>query len=118
LNLRQEEIQIQSDYLFESKGLGADYYGYHNINHELEVTFGTLLASKLGGEQRAFMMANVLKHCKVIIVGSKEPQIVKDAKMIPTSTMNEAFKIVQNDLGKNLDVILIPNAMMTLPIIK
>jgi len=70
------------------------------------------------GEQRAFMMANVLKHCNVIIVGSKEPQIVKDAKMIPTSTMNEAFKIVQNDLGKNLDVILIPNAMMTLPIIK
>lgn len=36
--------------LFESQGLGADYYGYHNINHELEVTFGTLLASKLGGE--------------------------------------------------------------------
>ena len=70
------------------------------------------------GEQRAFMMANVLKHCNVIIVGSKEPQIVKDAKMIPTSTMNKAFEIVQNDLGKNLDVILIPNAMMTLPIIK
>jgi len=63
-------------------------------------------------------MANVLKHSNVIIVGSKEPQIVKDVKMIPTSTMNEAFEIVQNDLGKNLDVILIPNAMMTLPIIK
>ena len=36
--------------LFESKGLGADYYGYHNVNHELEVTFGTLLVSKLGRE--------------------------------------------------------------------
>ena len=24
--------------LFESQGLGTDYYGYHNINHELEVT--------------------------------------------------------------------------------
>jgi len=32
--------------LFESQGLGADYYGYHNINHELEVTYGTLLVSK------------------------------------------------------------------------
>jgi hypothetical protein len=32
--------------LFQSQGLGADYYGYHNINHELEVTFGTLLVSK------------------------------------------------------------------------
>lgn len=70
------------------------------------------------GEQRAFMMANVLNHNNVIIVGSKSHKIIKDAKMIPASTMNEAFKIVQNDLGKNLDLILIPNALMTLPIIK
>ncbi|MDH3489690.1 MAG: HD domain-containing protein [Nitrosopumilus sp.] len=32
--------------LFESQGLGTDYYGYHNINHELEVTYVSLLASK------------------------------------------------------------------------
>ena len=31
--------------LFETQGLGADYYGYHNINHELEVTFIALLAA-------------------------------------------------------------------------
>jgi len=31
--------------LFETQGLGADYYGYHNINHELEVTYVTLLAA-------------------------------------------------------------------------
>ncbi|NNM02014.1 MAG: hypothetical protein HKP26_00380, partial [Nitrosopumilus sp.] len=31
--------------LFESQGLGTDYYGYHNINHELEVTYFSLLAS-------------------------------------------------------------------------
>ncbi|MGI0065144.1 MAG: HD domain-containing protein [Nitrosotalea sp.] len=32
--------------LFESKGLGIDYYGYHNIIHELEVTYVTLLAAQ------------------------------------------------------------------------
>jgi hypothetical protein len=32
--------------LFESQGLGTDYYGYHNINHELEVTYVSLLATK------------------------------------------------------------------------
>ncbi len=32
--------------LFESHGLGDDYYGYHNINHELEVTYVSLLALK------------------------------------------------------------------------
>jgi hypothetical protein len=32
--------------LFESQGLGSEYYGYHNINHELEVTYVSLLATK------------------------------------------------------------------------
>jgi hypothetical protein len=32
--------------LFENKGLGIDYYGYHNIIHELEVTYITLLAAQ------------------------------------------------------------------------
>ena len=30
--------------LFESQGLGTEYYGYHNINHELEVTYVSLLS--------------------------------------------------------------------------
>ncbi len=37
--------------LFESQGLGADYYGYHNINHELEVTYVSLLAAEQGKVQ-------------------------------------------------------------------
>src|SRR5690242_11620040 len=32
--------------LFESSGLGVDYYGYHNIFNELEVTYVTLLGAK------------------------------------------------------------------------
>lgn len=31
---------------FSKKGLGADYYGYHNIDHELEAAYFTLLAAK------------------------------------------------------------------------
>ena len=30
--------------LFEKRGLGTSYYGYHNIRHELEVTYMTLLS--------------------------------------------------------------------------
>ena len=29
--------------LFESQGLGKDYYGYHNISHELEVTYVSMI---------------------------------------------------------------------------
>lgn len=70
------------------------------------------------GEQRAFMMANVLKSCNVIIMGSSVPEIVKSIKMIPAATMSEAFQIVTNDLGKDLKMILIPNVLSILPIIK
>ena len=31
--------------IFETQGLGQEYYGYHNIDHELEVTYITLLAA-------------------------------------------------------------------------
>lgn len=32
--------------LFQTQGLGSNYYGYHNIDHELEVTYVTLLAAQ------------------------------------------------------------------------
>ena len=48
--------------LFESQGLGADYYGYHNINHELEVTFIALLAAK---QDRVRLGADDIKHLYV-----------------------------------------------------
>lgn len=32
--------------LFETQGLGKEYYGYHNITHELEVTYITLIVLK------------------------------------------------------------------------
>lgn len=40
--------------LFESQGLGREYYGYHNINHELEVTFVSLLAK----DQKKILFTN------------------------------------------------------------
>ncbi len=30
---------------FSKKGLGADYYGYHNIQHELEAAYFSLIAA-------------------------------------------------------------------------
>ncbi|MFQ6025551.1 MAG: hypothetical protein ACE5JT_03450, partial [Nitrosopumilaceae archaeon] len=70
------------------------------------------------GEQRAFLMANVLKHCKVIIVGSRMPEVVKDAKMMAAKDMEEAFSIVKNDLGNDMEVLVVRNALITLPVIQ
>jgi len=53
--------------LFESQGLGTDYYGYHNINHELEVTYFALLASiqnriKFSDEDIKYLYVAALFH--------------------------------------------------------
>lgn len=70
------------------------------------------------GEQRSFFIACVLKKCKIIVVGSHMPDIIKDAKMIPAKDMNEAFDIIKNDLGNNAEMLLIPNALFTLPVLE
>jgi hypothetical protein len=44
---------------FSKNGLGSDYYGYHNINHELEVTYFTLLAARGQQDQTRFNQKDI-----------------------------------------------------------
>ena len=69
------------------------------------------------GQQRAFVMAKVLEGAKVVIVGSTCPDLVAACKMIPAATMEEALAMAQRDLGTNLDVLVVPHALLTLPVI-
>jgi len=70
------------------------------------------------GQQRAFVMAKVLEKSKVVIVGSECPDIVKDCKMIPAATMEEALQIAAADLGSSCSALIVPHAMLTLPVIQ
>jgi len=70
------------------------------------------------GQQRAFVMAKVLEKSKVIIVGSECPDLVRDCKMIPAATMEEALKLAESDLGLSCSVLIVPHAMLTLPVIQ
>lgn len=69
------------------------------------------------GEQRSYFLAEVLKNCKIIIVGCKTPEIIKEAKMISAKNMDEAFDIVKKDFKKT-EMLLIPNILSTLPTIQ
>ena len=69
------------------------------------------------GQQRAFVMAKVLEQARVVIVGSQCPELVRDCKMVPAPTIGQALEIAQRDLGANLDVLIVPHAMLTLPVI-
>jgi len=45
--------------VFPKKGIGGDYTGYHDITHELEVTYFTLLAAEFHFEQKEFSKNDV-----------------------------------------------------------
>jgi nickel-dependent lactate racemase len=69
------------------------------------------------GEQRAFMLAQVLLNHTIIIVGSEHPDIVCDCKMTPASTMDEALAIARGIAGDHASALVIPHALQTLPIV-
>jgi nickel-dependent lactate racemase len=70
------------------------------------------------GAQRAFIMAKVLEKTRVIVVGSETPEVVRQMKMIPASDMDAAFELAAQYLGrKDLDVLVVPHAMLTLPVL-
>ena len=70
------------------------------------------------GAQRAFVMAKVMEKNHVIFVGSETPDLVRQMHMIPAEDMDHAFHIATEKMGRNdLDVLIVPHALMTLPIV-
>ena len=69
------------------------------------------------GQQRAFVMAKVLEQARVVIVGSEHPEVVEACKMIPAATMEEALALATRELGPELDVLIVPHALLTLPVV-
>jgi nickel-dependent lactate racemase len=69
------------------------------------------------GQQRAFVMAKVLEQARVIIVGSEHPDVVVACKMTPAATMEEALALAARQLGDDLDVLIVPHALLTLPVV-
>ncbi len=69
------------------------------------------------GQQRAFVMAKVLEGARVVIVGSECPDVVTACKMTPVETMEEALALAAHELDEELDVLVVPHALLTLPVV-
>ena len=54
----------------------------------------------------------------IVIVGSECPELVAACKMIPAETMENALELAGNKLGKSCQVLIVPHAMLTLPVIQ
>jgi nickel-dependent lactate racemase len=70
------------------------------------------------GQQRAFVMAKVLEENEVIIVGAEDPDLMRSAKFLAEPTMADAFRAIGHKLGDDLDVLIVPHALLTLPIVQ
>ncbi|OGO60337.1 MAG: hypothetical protein A2029_00315 [Chloroflexi bacterium RBG_19FT_COMBO_47_9] len=62
-------------------------------------------------------MAKVLEQSHVIIVGSEYPELVAACKMIPAASMDEALDMATNELGLESQMLIVPHAMLTLPVV-
>ncbi len=69
------------------------------------------------GQQRAFVLAKVLEQNDIIIVGAQDPEMIRSAKLLAAPTMEAAFAMVREKLGDGLDVLVVPHALLTLPIV-
>lgn len=69
------------------------------------------------GGQRAFVLAKVLESCDVVVVGCEQPTLVEDLKMMPAQDMPDAFRFVARKHGKGADVLIVPHALHTLPVV-
>lgn len=69
------------------------------------------------GQQRAFVLAKVLEQAHVMMVGSECPDLVEACKMIPVETIEQALAMAQADLGDLREMLVVPHALQTLPIV-
>jgi hypothetical protein len=70
------------------------------------------------GQQRAFVMAKVLEQNDVIIVGATDADLIRSAKFLSAPTLEAAFALANEKLGDHLDALIVPHALLTLPIVQ
>lgn len=96
---------------FSKKGLGPDYYGYHNIDHELEAAYFTLIAATgLRPGRVAFTQEDINYLFVAALFHDYDPQ-----KQFDKPHEDSVERIVRNDpkivqfieeLGLNIDLVI------------
>ena len=105
--------------LFETQGLGSDYYGYHNINHELEVTYVSLLAAntnyasgKFSKDDLKYLYASALFHDFDPQKSVDKPHEESVLKFI---SMDRKLRQLLDDAGLDLEIIKVLILRTTYP---
>jgi nickel-dependent lactate racemase len=67
------------------------------------------------GESRAFVMAKVMSEVEVIIVAAADPMMARRAQFGTAPDIESALAQVAERRGSDLDVLVVPHALLTLP---
>ena len=72
----------------------------------------------LPGQQRAFMLGQVLRQHPVIVAGATDPQVVRACHMTPAADIEEALRLAAQfpAVGDAPGVLVVPHATQTLPV--
>lgn len=95
--------------IFESQGLGQDYYGYHNIDHELEVTYIALLAASWEKKIQRFNQKDVEYLFTSALFHDFDPQKLVDRpheeSVIKFIELDKVTRNLIKDAGLDIEII-------------
>jgi nickel-dependent lactate racemase len=67
------------------------------------------------GEQRAYMLAQVMLNYEVIVAGSQCPEVVEACHVIAALSLDEAIEYARQRLGATAQVLYLPHPLQTIP---
>ncbi len=67
------------------------------------------------GEQRAYMLAQVLLNHEVVVAGSQCPEVVEACHLVAASSLDEAIGHARRRLGAAAQVLYLPHPLQTIP---
>ncbi len=96
--------------IFETQGLGRDYYGYHNIDHELEVTYITLLAATWEKKLQKLNQSDIEYLYTAALFHDFDPQKSVDRpheeNVIQFISLDKELKKLINESGLDIQIIM------------
>jgi len=69
------------------------------------------------GVQRTYMVARAMSDVEFVVAGSLCPEVVRECKMRPVASIEEGLAYARRKLGSELDVAIVPHALLTLPVV-
>ena len=70
------------------------------------------------GEQRAYVMALVLRDIAVVIAGIERPDVARAVGCVPARDVEEALAFAGGFIAGPASVLVVPHALVTLPIVQ